>query len=433
MAEARTSTTISTKLQQVAERAKAAPEMAFTNVAKLIDLEFLGEAYRRTRKDAAPGVDKQSAEQFAVDLQANLASLHRRMKEGTYRAPPVRRVEIPKGNGKTRPIGIPTFEDRVAQRAVAMILDAIYEQDFLDCSFGFRPGKSTHMAIDTLWKTLMKTRGGWIVEVDIRGFFDNLDHGHLKSFLDRRVLDKGLRRLIHKWLRAGVQTGTELSRPTSGTPQGGVISPILANIYLHEVADVWFERMVKPVLSGEAHLIRYADDLVMLFTCETDAQRVMNALPKRFGKFGLELAAEKTRLVQFRRPLPQDSEQPGVFDFLGFTHYWELTQGKKLVVKRKTARGRLQRAITAVTDWLKRNRHRPMMDQLGVLRSKVRGHANYYGIIGNSKAVTTFVWLVTRAWRKWLSRRSQKARITWVKFGAFLKRNPLRFPKVKPI
>lgn len=301
MAEARTSRTISTKLQQVAERAKAAPEMAFTNVAKLIDLEFLEEAYRRTRKDAAPGVDLQSAQQYAEHLLSNLQSLHVRLKEGTYRAPPVRRVEIPKGDGKTRPIGVPTFEDRVAQRAVTMVLDAIYEQDFLDCSYGFRPGRSTHQALDELWKTLMKTGGGWILEVDIRGFFDHLDHGHLKSFLDRRVLDKGLRRLIHKWLRAGVQTGTKLSRLTRGTPQGGVISPILANIYLHEVADAWFERMVKPVLVGEAHLVRYADDLVMLFTSESDARRVLRALPKRFEKFGLGLAEEKTRLVQFRQ------------------------------------------------------------------------------------------------------------------------------------
>ncbi|GMU52601.1 MAG: group II intron reverse transcriptase/maturase [Candidatus Xenobia bacterium] len=432
MAEAQTSKTVSTKLQQVAERAKAAPELAFMNVAHLIDVEFLEEAYRRTRKDAAPGVDRQSAQQFAEALRPNLQSLCLRMKEGTYRAPPVRRVEIPKGDGKTRPIGVPTFEDRVAQRAVAMVLDAIYEQDFLDCSYGFRPGRSTHMAIDKLWKTMTLARGGWILEVDIRGFFDHLDHGLLKSFLDRRVLDKGIRRLIHKWLRAGVQTGTELSRPVSGTPQGGVISPILANIYLHEVADVWFERMVKPVLDGQAHLIRYADDLVMLFTSEADARRVMRALPKRFGKFGLEIAAEKTKLVQFLRPQPNRPNETGTFDFLGFTHFWEFTPKKKWVVKRKTARGRLQRAVKAVTDWMKRSMHWPIMDQLKVLRSKVRGHANYYGIIGNSKAVSIFVYLVKRAWRKWLSRRSQKGRITWVKFGAFLKHNPL-LPRLKPI
>lgn len=426
MADAPTSTTVSTKLQQIAERAKVAPEMAFLNIAHLIDLEFLEEAYRLTRKDAAPGVDGQTAEEYSVNLKANLQSLLERMKEGTYRAPPVRRVEIPKGNGKTRPIGIPTFEDRVAQRAVTMVLEAIYEQDFMDCSYGFRPGRSAHQALERLYHLVMNMHGGWVVEVDIRAFFDNLDHGHLKSFLDRRVLDKGLRAMTHKWLKAGVLTGAELTRPVAGTPQGGVISPVLANIYLHEVADVWFEQMVKPVLDGEAHLVRYADDLVMVFKCESDARRVLNTLPKRFGKFGLELAEEKTRLVRFTRPNRSDQDEPGTFEFLGFTHLWALSRQKKWVLMKKTARGRLHRALKAITTWCKINRHLPMADQYKVLLSKVRGHCNYYGVIGNSQAVSAFVFNVRNIWQKWLSRRSQRAFFTFTRLDDFLRQHPLK-------
>lgn len=310
--------------------AKEAPEMAFTSLAHHIDIDWLREAFKRTRKDGASGVDGQTAKQYEERLEENLRSLLDRTKSGTYRAPPVRRVHIPKGSGsETRPIGIPTFEDKVLQRAVAMVLEAIYEQDFMDCSYGFRPSRSAHQALDSLWQQTMAMRGGWVVELDIRKFFDTLDHAHLRTILGRRVRDGVLVRLIGKWLHAGVLEAGELSYPQAGTPQGGVISPLLANIYLHDVLDVWFEQVVKPRMRGRAFLIRYADDAVMVFSDEVDARRVMDALPKRFGKYGLALHPDKTRLILFRPSAPHKDRlgkggdaEPGSFDLLGFTHYW---------------------------------------------------------------------------------------------------------------
>lgn len=326
MAEILSSDTVSPKLERIAKLAKQAPEMAFTSLSHHIDADWLREAYRRTRKDGATGVDGQSAEQFAVDLEGNLKSLLDRAKSGTYRAPPVRRVHIPKGDGtKTRPIGIPTFEDKVLQRAVAMALEAVYEQDFLDCSYGFRPRRSAHDALETLRHQLMRMEGGWVLEVDVKAYFDTVVHEHLREMLRRRVRDGVLLRLIGKWLKAGVMEDGSLSHPDAGTPQGGVISPLLANIYLHEVMDVWFERDIKPRLRGRACLVRYADDALMVFSQEGDARRVLDVLPKRVGKYGLSLHPDKTRLVKFCRPgksPPPDGgggSQPGSFDLLGFS------------------------------------------------------------------------------------------------------------------
>src|SRR4051812_46039415 len=258
----RNSTSVSTKQERIAELAKQSPQMAFTSLAYLMDIDWLKEAYQRTRKDGAVGVDGVSAEDYEKDLEGNLQRLLDRVKSGTYRAPPVRRVHIPKGGSttETRPIGIPTLEDKVLQRAVVMLLEPIYEQDFLDCSYGFRPKRSAHQALESFRNQLMDGRGGWVLEVDIRKFFDTLDHSHLRTFLQLRVRDGVLLRLIGKWLNAGVLEDGDLSFPEAGTPQGGVISPLLANVYLHYVLDVWFEREVKPRLRGPAFLIRYADD-----------------------------------------------------------------------------------------------------------------------------------------------------------------------------
>ena len=283
MGETSGSQTVSTKLQRIAELAKKAPEMAFTTLAHHIDIDWLREAYNRTRKDGARGVDGQSAIEYAADLEDNLRSLLERAKSGTYRAPPVKRVHIPKGDGKqTRPIGIPTFEDKVLQRAVAMLLEAVYEQEFYDFSYGFRPRRSAHQALDAVSKGMWEMAGGWVLEVDIRKFFDTLDHEHLRKILRHRVRDGVLLRLIGKWLNAGVLEGLVLSHPEAGTPQGGVISPLLANIYLHAVIDGWFVRDVCPRLKGRAQLVRYADDFVFVFEREDDARRVFKALPN-FG------------------------------------------------------------------------------------------------------------------------------------------------------
>jgi RNA-directed DNA polymerase len=304
------STDVSTKQQRIARLARIHPEVSFTSLAYHIDQWWLLEAYRRTRKDGAAGVDGRSAEEYAKDIGNNLKNLLERAKSGTYRAPPVRRVHIPKGTGpETRPIGIPTFEDKVLQRAVQMVLEPLYEQEFLDCSYGFQPGKSAHDALQTLWEGLMKMGGGWIIDLDIQKFFDTLDKNHLREILKRRVSDGVLLRLIGKWLNAGVLEDGEVSYPERGTPQGGVISPMLSNIYLHDVLDKWFEAEVKPRLKGKAFLIRFADDAVLVFAQKVDAERVMEVLPKRFGKHGLTVHPEKTRLIWFGKPQKRGKRQ----------------------------------------------------------------------------------------------------------------------------
>src|SRR5246500_4146028 len=323
----RNSILVSTKQERIAALAKQSPQMAFTSLAYLMDMDWLKEAYQRTRKDGAVGVDGQSGEDYATDLESNLRSLLDRAKSGTYQAPPVRRVHIPKGGSatETRPLGIPTLEDKVLQRAVVMLLEPIYEQDFLDCSYGFRCGRSAHQALDSFRNQLMDCRGGWVLEVDIRKFFDTLDRGHLRTFLRLRVRDGVLLRLIDKWLKAGVLEDGGVSYPEAGTPQGGVVSPLLSNAFLHYVLDLWFEQDVKPRLCQRAFLIRYADDFVIGFRDQRDAQRVMDVLPKRFGKYGLTVHPTKTKLVPFCPPSPRTADQngsgagrPGTFDLLGF-------------------------------------------------------------------------------------------------------------------
>lgn len=409
---------VSTKRQRIAMLAREAPGMAFTSLSHHIDIEWLEAAFRSTRKDGAPGVDGLLAAEYGQRLGENLQSLLDRAKSGEYRAPPVRRVHIPKGDGKeTRPIGIPTFEDKVLQRAVAMVLESVYEQDFMDCSYGFRPGRSAHQALEALREQLVEMRGGWVVEVDIRKFFDTLDHGRLREVLAKRVRDGVLLCLIGKWLNAGVLEEGMVTVPESGTPQGGVISPLLANVYLHEVVDRWFEVEVKPRLKGRAFVVRYADDMVMGFACEEDARRVMEVLPKRFGKYGLTLHPEKTRLVRFGKPRyhgSPDDVEPGSFDFLGFTHHWGKSRKGYWVVKQKTAKGRFGRALKRVAEWCRQVRHAPVGQQHRDLSRKLKGHYGYYGITGNYRALARFRREVQWAWAKWLARRSQRARFASV-------------------
>lgn len=440
MAGASKPDTVSTRQQRIAELAKQAPQMGFTSLNHHLDLPWLAEAYRRTRQDGAPGVDGQTGADYGVSLLDNLTSLRDRAKSGAYRAPPVRRVRIPKGTGdETRPLGIPTLEDKVLQRAVVMALEPIYEQDFLDCSYGFRPGRSAHQALQALWQQTMELGGCWLVEVDVRKFFDTLDHAHLRALLRRRVRDGVLLRLIDKWLSAGVLEDGELTHPEAGTPQGGVISPLLANVYLHYVLDVWFEEVVKPCLKGRAFLARYADDFVMGFTHETDARRVLDVLPKRFGKYGLTIHPDKTRLAPFVRPPSRPpaagvplAPAPASFDFLGFTHYWSRSKKGNWVVKRKTAGSRFHRAVRRIAEWCRLNRHRPMAEQHQTLGQKLRGHFAYYGVIGNLLCLQRFRYEVLRVWRTWLSRRRRRGTWPWARFNAFLRRVPLPWPRAAP-
>jgi len=428
-----------TKQQRTAELAKRSPQMGFTSLAYLMDIDWLEAAFYRTRKDGAPGVDGQTWSGYEKDLEANLRSLLDRAKSGTYRAPPVRRVHIPKAGSttETRPIGIPTLEDKVLQRAVVMLLEPIYEQDFDAGSYGFRPGRSAHDALEDLWKRTMDSSGGWILEVDIRKFFDTLDHAHLREFLQLRVRDGVLKRLIGKWLKAGVLESGSVSYPEAGSPQGGVISPLLANVFLHYVLDTWFRQEVQPRLRGRAHLIRYADDFVILLMHEDDARRVMEVLPKRFGKYGLTLHPDKTRLIPFRRP-PQEAGggkdngpgRPGTFDLLGFTHYWGRTRRGGWAVMRQTASKRLSRAVQSVAQWCRAHRHRPVCEQHATLSQKVRGHYAYYGITGNMRMLKGFLCAVHRAWRMWLSRRNRQRDMDWDRFNRLLRRYRLPPPRI---
>lgn len=429
----RNSTNVLTKQERIAALAKQSPQMAFTSLAYLMDIDWLKEAYRRTRKDGAVGVDGMTADEYEQDLEGNLQRLLDRAKSGTYQAPPVRRVHIPKGGSstETRPIGIPTLEDKVLQRAVVMLLEPIYEQDFSDCSYGFRPGRSAHKALTSFRDQLMGCRGGWVLEVDIRKFFDNLDHGHLRTFLQLRVRDGVLLRLIGKWLNAGVMEDGSVSYPDAGSPQGGVVSPLLSNVFLHYVLDQWFEQEVKPRLRGRAFLIRYADDFVIGFRDYHDAQRVMEVVPKRFGKYGLTVHPTKTKLVPFRPPSSTTNEQeaphdrPGTLDLLGFTHYWGLSQRGYWVVKLKTASDRFSRAVRSMDSWCQVNRHLSLKEQQQKLNEKLRGHYAYYGVTGNSAALSRFLHEVECRWRKWLYRRNRLRSLNWSMFRRLLQRYPL--------
>jgi len=428
MAETSRSTTVSMKCQRIAELASMQPARRLTTLAHHIDVAWLREAYDRTRKDGAVGVDGQSATDYAQGLDDRLRSLLNRAKDGSYRAPPVRRTYIPKSDGRQRPLGIPTFEDKVLQRAVTMVLEQVYEQDFLDCSYGFRPGRSAHQALQALQRGVMSMGRCWVIDLDIRQFFDHLDHGQLRWMLDQRMGDGVLGRLIGKWLKAGVMEDGQRRSTQAGTPQGGVVSPLLANVYLHEVLDEWFEDVVQPRMRGTAYLVRFADDAVLVFAREDDARRVAAVLPKRLAKYGLKLHSEKTRLVPFGPPGSHRRHGSGrreTFDFLGFTHYWGRSRRGDPVVKRKTARDRFTRSLRVVRRWCRTHRHLPIAEQHRALRRKLLGHDAYYGITGNAAALQRFHYEVPRIWRKWLDRRSNRARMKWDRFNRLLERYPL--------
>jgi RNA-directed DNA polymerase len=418
-----------TKQQRIAQLARLMADASFTTLAHHIDLEWLEEAYRRTRKDGAAGVDEVTAQEYEKDLSSNLQSLLDRFKSGRYYAPPVKRVYIPKGDGGKRPIGIPALEDKILQRAVVMVLTPLYEQEFLDCSYGFGPGRSAHQALDALWKGIMRRGGCWVLEVDIKSFYDTLERRHLREFLKQRVRDGVIVRTIGKWLKAGVMEDGAIHYPAAGTPQGGVISPLLSNVYLHGVLDVWFEAEVRPRLGGEAVLIRFADDFVILFSHERDARRVQAVLAKRFGKYGLALHEEKSRLLEFRRPMGRRGKA-ATFDFLGFTHYWGLSRKKKWVVQRKTAKKRLKQAVRRVYQWCRVHRHKPVKEQWQSLCRKLRGHYGFYGITFNIRSLHRFYEQIKRAWRKWLNRRSRNKDMPWDRFNRLLQRYPLPRPRI---
>ena len=432
MGDTSRSQTVSTKLHRIAEQAKEYPTMVFTTLMHNVDEEFLREAYQRTRKDAAPGIDGVRAEEYAKNIEENLQELNRRMRGGKYVAPPVQRAWLEKEDKSKRPIGRPCFEDKIVQRAVAMLLGAIYENDFYDFSYGFRVKRNPHQAIGELREPCIKLNTGWIVDADVSGFFDSLDHSLLVGIIRQRVNDGKVISFIGKWLNAGVLEGESLSYPEEGSPQGGVISPMIANIFLHHVLDEWYAKEVKPRLAGRSFLIRFADDFIIGCEREEDARRVMAVLPKRFSRFRLTIHPEKTTLVDFRKPgTKKDSESGnGTFDFLGFTHYWGKSRRGYWVIKRKTMGKRLNRAIRKLWQWCKKNRHMLLKEQHRKLRQKLNGHYQYYGIRGNFDNLKVVRKETERAWQYWLSRRSQESRIPWEKFQKLLVKYPLPRPRI---
>ena len=433
MTRARTLEDMSPGLLRVMERARRDPSDRHHSLAYLIDIAALRRAYHRLRKGAAAGVDGVTKTAYGKNLEENLGDLHRRMREMGYRHQPLRRTYVPKGKGKTRPIGISATEDKIVQGALREILEAIYEQEFRDCSYGFRPGRKAHDALRALNRAARSDKVNVILESDVQSFFDDVDRPTLREMLQKRIADKSFMRLVGKCLKVGVLEGEEFSRPDSGTAQGSIVSPILGNIYLHNVLDVWFEDEVKPRLAGEATLIRYADDFIICFEHARDAERTKVALEKRMARYKLKLHPDKTRLVEFRRPSNGSGggKGPVTLDFLGFTIYWRRNRGGTgWHLSWKTRAARLQRAIWAVTDYCRRHRHESITTQHRALKRRIQGHFNYFGVNDNTRCLGTLDHQAKRAWHKWLNRRSQRSRLNWKRFNDLLRDFPLPAPRV---
>lgn len=432
MSQASTWDGMSPQLRKVAERAHKEPDGRFHSLAHLIDEMALTRAVGRQRANAAVGVDGITKEMYEQDLQGNLKDLLVRLKAKRYRHQPIRRVHIPKDNGKTRPLGISAFEDKVVQDAIREVLQAVYEQDFLDCSYGFRPGRSAHDAIRALHRSVDRGECNWILEADIVSFFDSVDRTALEEMLRKRLADGSLLRLIGKCLNVGVLDGAEFTTPDVGTAQGSILSPLLGNIYLHYALDEWFEREVRPRLRGRATLIRYADDFIIGFEYREDADRVWEVLPRRMQRYGLTLHPDKTRLLDFRQSPRerQEGKGPNTFDFLGFTLFWRRTLRGAWRVGCQTRRARLHRAMSAVYEWCRDHRHNSLDVQHAGLRSRLQGHMNYFGVNGNLRRVASLYAHAVRSWVKWLSRRSQRARLTWERVRLLLQRYPLPPPRI---
>jgi group II intron reverse transcriptase/maturase len=407
--------------------------MVFTTLAHHLDVSFLERAFDRLNRDSAPGIDRVTWRAYEEDLIPKLEDLHARLVNRGYQPQPVRRRMIPKSNGKLRPLGLPTLEDKIVQRAVADLLESIYEQDFQEFSYGFRPGRSAHQAIRDVRQGL-QVGINYVIDCDISSFFDNLQHDQLLAILRKRVNDGRLLELIEGWLEAGIMDGREMVFPEKGSPQGSVISPLLANVYLHDVLDTWFVEAVTPRCRGKVVLYRYADDFIIGCEREEDARRILEVLPKRFAKYGLEINAEKTRLVSFRRPRngspPTQEEKPGTFTFLGFTHYWGKTRKGWYTIKWKTDGRRLRRSVCSFWQWCRDHRHRPLEEQYDALCSKLRGYYQYYGVPCNYEALEFVYFKVTRAWRYWLNRRGGRKKLKWSTFQRLIAQFQLPRPRI---
>ena len=400
-----------TSLRGIANRAKKDRKACFRNLYGLLDETNLRECFFALRRGAAPGVDGVTFEQYEANLESNLRALVGRLKGKCYHAKLVRRKYIPKAGGKLRPLGIPALEDKLLQVAVAKILGSIYETEFSDASWGYRPGRGPQQASRVLAGRLAIGRCNWIVEADIRGFFDRINHDWMVRMLKERIDDAALLGLIVKWLKAGVlEEDGKVLNPVTGTPQGGIVSPVLANIYLHYALDLWFERRVRPQVRGQAMLMRFADDFVCAFENRDEAEAFMGWLAARLGKFGLELAGEKSGLVRFSR---YGLENNGGFRFLGFLYHWTLSRNGKPKVQRMTDPKKLRASVAAFSEWIQSKRHQRAHRVMGQLKRKLNGYWNYYGVTGNGTSLGKFWWSVLGLLYKWLNRRSHRRSYTW--------------------
>lgn len=418
-----------TFLRGIANKAKRRPDYRFKDLSRCLDKPLLVYCFRKLNRKSAPGVDKVTVEEYGKNLDANLNDLIGRLKRESYKAKLVRRKHIPKAPGKTRPLGIPAIEDKLVQTAVSVILSAIYEQAFYPFSYGYRPNRGGRDAVDDLTVRMQFGRFGYVVEADIKGFFNHLDHDVLLKMVAHRVDDKRFIRLINKWLKAGIlEEDQSIQYPEEGTPQGGSISPILANIYLHYVVDDWFQRVVKPMCKGDAVLCRYADDFVCGFQYKRDAERFYEVLPKRLGKFNLQVAEDKTNILRFSRFAPGLKNR---FTFLGFEFYWGLDKKGKPRLFKRTSRKKLKSVKTALKEFIKKYRHMKIPLLINKLNRKLQGHYNYFGVVGNLSALHIPYSCVVKALYKWLNRRSQRKSFTWDRLKSLVSMIQLKYPVVK--
>ena len=423
------------KLALISERACREPDCQFTSLAHLLNERFLEHCYHRLGRDRASGVDGVSWHEYGLHLEENLRDLVARLKAKRYTPLPARRVYIPKDEHSMRPLGLPALEDKIVQKAIALILEAIYEADFLDCSYGFRPGRNCHQSLDVVDKTVMRNPINHVIDADIKGFFDTVSHAWMLKFLGVRIVDPSFLQLIERFLKAGYMDSDLLVATERGTPQGGNLSPVLSNIFLHYVLDLWFTKRIRNRVRGVCFLIRYADDFVILVQYQEDALYLVQALRERFAQFDLELHPEKTRVLSFGRYERENAKRQGrrahTFDFLGFTHYCGRSRRGKFIVGRRTSRKKFRKKCQELNDWLKDTRNtQPVKEWWPILAAKLRGHYQYYGVSGNMLQLRGFYRVAVRLALKWLNRRSQRRSFSWGGFTSYLKHYPLPTPRI---